>query len=131
MNNDYENYVCADCFHKLNECTCGTKPWYLIQIDPMIQDTVRILNEKGYFTQFCCEGHEVGGRMYIKFSVFWDFDMMPNCKIPEGFKYNKKDKILLHDFMDDADYAKKIIYAERLLDWAMMIPEQPKGLRFY
>ena len=126
MKNDYENYVCADCFNKLNECTCETKPWHLVQIDPMIQDSVRILNEKGYFTRYCCEGHCVGEGMYIKFGISWMLD-----SVPDGFEYKSKDNIIRHVFTDDADYAKKVLYAEKLLYWAENLPAVSRGNGFH
>lgn len=53
----YKNYVCSRCFHQLTECTCECKPDSLIHVDEGIQEHVRILNEKGFYTMASCEGH--------------------------------------------------------------------------
>lgn len=40
------------------ECMqCGEYANKLIELDPNIADTISILNRKGFYTKFCCEGH--------------------------------------------------------------------------
>ena len=50
-------YVCPCCFNKVEHCTCMHLPWNLIQIDKNILPIIKVLNEKYYFTDSCCEGH--------------------------------------------------------------------------
>ena len=56
----YTNYVCPYCWNTLDKCTCELfPPYHLILIDRNIQEHVRLLNEKGYRTMACCEGHRM------------------------------------------------------------------------
>lgn len=82
----YLEYVCASCFHSLDECTCRYRPTTLFHIDRNIQDCIRVLNEKGYMTRSCCESHYENGitEIYILF-----VSEHPFRSLPEGFKANK------------------------------------------
>ena len=79
--------VCSECFKPKGECNCN-KPF--IEIDDEIVDIIRILNEKGYITEFCCAGH-IERRIfqcYIKFVVPYEFKTKPRY-----FKINMKHTI--------------------------------------
>lgn len=82
MEHTIDDYVCPECFYPLEECTCEYEPWQLIQIDKGIQSIIRILNEKGYTTNYCCEGHfsetVKGGEIYISF-------IYPPTIFPDGW----------------------------------------------
>ena len=56
-NKQYKNYVCPNCFEKINHCQCEKTPETLIMIDSKMQYAIKILNQKYYYTQACCEGH--------------------------------------------------------------------------
>lgn len=72
------DYVCNTCFCTLDECTCDMPPWELIMIDRGIQDSIRVLNEKGYTTVYCCEGHiGLSVSIYIQFDEDYEFDELP------------------------------------------------------
>ena len=43
--------------HALECPDCGRYNLEMIQIDPSIVNIISILNRKGYYTAFCCEGH--------------------------------------------------------------------------
>ncbi len=84
----YKNYVCPLCWRQLPECTCEFIPWSLIQIDEGIQEHIRLLNEKGYYTSACCEGHydsDVGIHIYITFRIPPNYD----TPLPEGIVCDK------------------------------------------
>ena len=79
----YENYVCPNCFNQLDKCICITfPPYYMTWIDVKIQEHVRILNKKGYFTKFSCEGHSKYNKTYILF--VYDYVRFP--KAPGALK---------------------------------------------
>lgn len=76
-------YVCPNCFNKLENCTCPILPFNLLQLDKNIWPIIKVLNEKGYRTDECCEGH-VGSseRIYIFFSKKYK----SKTPLPKGFR---------------------------------------------
>jgi hypothetical protein len=64
--------VCNICFEK--DCTDnhGSSGKQIVEIDDEILDTIKLLNQKGYATMFCCGGHIrkewVSAEMYIVFT---------------------------------------------------------------
>lgn len=84
----YSDYVCSDCFYQLPECTCECGNFTLIQIDEALQYAVRALNEKGWFTKYCCEGHiKEGDKKESSYIYFEDRYFPPS--IPTGWKKEK------------------------------------------
>lgn len=109
-----KDYVCPKCFHRIKECTCPVSPWSLINIDRNIQKHIRILNEKGYKTVYCCESHKPTENMYISFAHDYHF------KAPDGFKKHKN----LISFMYPASITsyeefieQKQKHLDSLLEW--------------
>ena len=51
------SYVCEHCFNPLDSCECASYPGQIIEIDTSILPSIRKLNQKGYMTLFCCNGH--------------------------------------------------------------------------
>lgn len=78
-------YVCPYCYNKLETCTCERLPETLIQIDKKIWKTIKLLNDKGYHTEACCEGHPV--QLQRKDGIYIMFKKShKNCRsIPAGF----------------------------------------------
>jgi hypothetical protein len=121
----YLNYVCPHCWKTLNKCVCELFPPYnLILIDSNIQEHICILNEKGYRTTGCCEGHsKVCISTYISFARDY-FDV---ADIPEGFKYNKKRKMIDYTYStrlskEDMENMKKE-KLKTLLEWVKGLPD--------
>lgn len=122
----YMNYICPYCWHTLNNCTCSLfPPYHLIFIDKNIQEHVRILNEKGYRTIGCCEGHDKGCvNTYIAFAK----DYFNDADVPEGFVYNKRRRMVTCSYStkltkkDMEDIKKKKL--ESLLEWCNGLPKQ-------
>lgn len=122
----YMNYICPYCWNTLNNCTCELfPPYHLIFIDKGIQEHIRILNEKGYRTTGCCEGHmKICINTYIAFSdnYFKDTD------IPEGFRYNKKRKMVTYTYSTRLTKEKmeelKKEKLEVLLEWCNNLPSR-------
>lgn len=97
----------------------------LIEVDELILPTIKILNTKGYSTEYCCSGHycDEDPRCNIVFSEGID---IPN--VPVGFKKIKRgdfthlkslyssSKQSYRDFYEICDNAK------RLLKWAIKLP---------
>ena len=131
-------YLCLDCGEVYNSSNlninelleevwcpksncCGT----LVEIDELLIPTIKLLNDKGYYTQFCCSGHYTGqhSRTYITFDEGIDVPYVPN-----GFKketYNNHvliesntplRKPTFKDFYRICDNAKT------LLKWANSLP---------
>lgn len=127
----YISYVCPRCFNTVNKCTCKLYPPHaLIMIDRGIQEHIRILNQKGYYTQFCCESHyQESYSLYIAFCRDYDFKT-----IPDGFKYSKNHNNLHCDFtkrMSESEYETiKRERLETLLEWCKSLenikPEKPE-----
>ena len=122
----YMNYVCPYCWHTLNKCTCDLfPPYHLIFIDKNIQEHIRILNEKGYRTTACCEGHiKVCINTYITFAN----DYFIDTNIPEGFKYNKKRRMITYTYSTKLTKEKmeeiKKEKLETLLEWCKSLPKR-------
>ena len=120
----YMNYVCQHCWHTLNNCKCDLFPPYnLIFIDKNIQEHICILNEKGYRTIGCCEGHRtVCINTYISFAKNY-FD---NIKLPDDFNYDKKRRTISYTYstrlkkeeMENIKQEKLFV----LLEWCKSLP---------
>lgn len=71
-------YVCPYCFNEWKDCACMAYPQTLIQIDKKILPTIRVLNQKHYFTDSCCEGHVGDGDfIYIIFRKTYKIKTFP------------------------------------------------------
>lgn len=122
----YMNYICPYCWHTLNNCSCDLfPPYHLIFIDKNIQEHIRILNEKGYRTTACCEGHiKVCINTYITFAD----NYFKHMDKPDGFRYDEKRKMIAYTYstklskkeMEDA----KEIKLEALLKWCKSLPNR-------
>ena len=97
----------------------------LIEVDELLVPTIKILNDKGYTTKFCCSGHYDSQHPngYIKFE-YW----VKLPYIPKGFVLDEDNDGItirtilpcetptLEDFKAICDNAKI------LLDWAISLP---------
>ena len=127
------NYVCPRCFHQIDKCSCDSKPYYsLWWIDINIQEVVRILNEKGYKTQYSCESHDAYDNLYLSFYYHYGFGK--ELPVPEGFKVKSSGKTIEHIYGKDSRARKKMteeqfeaekkLCLDNLLEWAKTLPEQ-------
>ena len=112
---NYNSYVCPKCFYNPRKCKCDIDfPLYLIHIDKSIQKHIQILNEKGYKTRFCCEGH--GKFCYITFidDYFTKYNIND---FPSGFIYDKNRCNLYYTFNGKlSDEEKSIVKSNILKD---------------
>ncbi len=122
----YMNYVCPHCWNTLNNCVCELfPPYHLIFIDKNIQEHIRILNEKGYRTTGCCEGHRtICINTYITFAD----NYFKNIKTPDEFKYDKKRRMITHTYSQKLTKEQmEKIKAEKLavlLEWVKNLPNR-------
>lgn len=120
----YINYVCPYCWNTLDNCVCDIfPPYHLVFIDKNIQKHIQILNNKGYRTTGCCEGHmEVCISTYITFANS-DFE-----NIPEGFKYDKKRRMIHYNYSTRLTEKKmeemKKEKLDALLKWCESLPNK-------
>ena len=121
----YMNYICPYCWYTLDNCICELfPPYYLIHIDKNIQEHIRILNQKGYRTMYCCEGHNGGSNVYISFTE----NYFEEINIPKGFKYDRKRKMIAYTLSTKLTKERmeeiKREKLEILLEWIKSLPNR-------
>lgn len=122
----YMNFVCPHCWYTLDKCTCDIfPPYHLIFVDRNIQEHIRNLNEKGYNTTGCCEGHQtICVNTYIAFPE----DYFMKIGIAEGFKYDKKRRMISYTYSQKLTKEKmeelKTEKLKVLLDWIKSLPKR-------
>ena len=134
--------MCLDCYEiydkdkiegdKLsyyNFCPKTSCNGQLIEIDELMIPTIKVLNEKGYCTKFCCSGHYYGQTPngYIMFEEGID---IPN--LPKGWdKEECNGCVTIRSTMLDGagirptikDFKKICDNAKILIDWANKLPD--------
>ena len=109
-------YVCPCCFNKPEGCTCSVLPFTLLQLDKNMWPIIKVLNEKGYYTDECCEGHvNSNERMYIFFRKRYK----NKSPLPNGFQGDAS--FLAADITgcsEDAKRRKKRQLLNSLYEWA-------------
>ncbi len=115
-------YVCLYCFNKPEECTCVALPLKLIQLDKNIWSTIKILNEKGYYTEGCCEGH-IGSNETIY--IFFRKKYKVTTSLPDGFKGDRSFiSAEITGNSVDAKKRKKRQLLNRLYSWAISLEKR-------
>ena len=111
-----------------NDCPDCKSDYRRIEVDPNIANTISILNKKGFYTVYCCEGHDKDPA-YIYFRHKHVMELYAHT-IPITW---------FIDF-DDLRHGKFIIrsesanYVEGMLDiyeWAKTLPDITYGFCFY
>lgn len=123
------NYVdlCNSCFK--NTCRCEVAKF---SCDALIAETVQVLNEKGYSTTFCCQGHlnyekdriKHLVQTYISFKERYWFE-----KSPENFEYKLFNNGCIVEnvrtFLNDAKMKQTVFIINNnstLREWAYDLP---------
>ena len=126
--NIYLDYICPKCFRSPMKCTCEFKPWSLIFIDRNIQEHVRILNEKGYITNGCCESHYKGDCVDIYITFIRDCGFGKTISIPEDFKTMKNKNAVIYRYNNSNKITEKEMNEQKetqlnkLLEWCNNLP---------
>lgn len=113
---------------KIN-CNAGE----VVEIDELYLPVIRLLNEKGYMTKYCCSGHAYE-RIPDTYIVFHELvKELPN--LPEGAEMDNDGKIkLYYNYPEDISeielYHLILQNAQKVLKWVMELPERPKLLYF-
>ena len=120
--------VCDKCFRPKCNCNSNSK----IEIDDRITEHIRILNEKGYTTEFCCSGHKENQifQCYVLFKNQEHF-----LDLPKDFTlYNrgKQKKNRLLEFVDKkwnkkSDSSKDLTMEtvwNNLYTWCLKLPNK-------
>lgn len=133
-----KKYLCLECGEIYNSEQLNLSPFledilcpksscygYLVEIDELLIPTIKLLNDKGYTTNYCCSGHysDNNTRCYILFAEGID---IPN--IPKRFKKVKfGDCISLESLYSSKRQSYRDFYeicdnAKTLLKWAISLP---------
>ena len=115
--------VCSNCFEE--KCNCKSNK---IEIDKNIYPIIKTLNQKGYHTKFCCEGHIYNKifDLYIYFDKKYLFNNYPKFFKIENFR----EGIILRclDVNDNPNYEKRKILKKSALKelekWSINLKSQ-------
>lgn len=77
--------VVFDKYNEWNQCPKTNCDGYIVDIDEEILPQIILLNNKGYRTQYCCQGHMNDSvvRLYILFECEYSFGTLPKGFITE------------------------------------------------
>ena len=90
----------------------------MIEIDSNILPLIQLLNDKGYGTRFCCEGHPIN--FYIYFTN--DFEELKDCPIRNIWIDHKKDRGCYN--RDSSQHYDYIFYRENIRAGAFEFEEE-------
>jgi hypothetical protein len=98
-----------------------------VEIDDNIADIIVMLNQKGYGTKFCCEGHDEKNilHVYVCFDKVYDFK-----NSPKGMKSKIFQNQTLIEFLSVAKNLelrklRKLDRVAQLRKWAKELPNNP------
>lgn len=132
-------FLCLDCFdvydsEMLNDkffdvyegmCPKSNCNGKTICLDELMIPIIKILNQKGYTTKFCCSGHYPGyNRTYI---MFEDYIKIPS--LPNGFYFDNSDANVVirsktpFSESDMSDFYEICDRIKTLTKWGEELPE--------
>lgn len=135
---------CLNCYEKVGVCNCKDSEY--VDVDVNILEIVSVLNKKGYYTIFSCEGHIVESRFISPSISFLSYNNIDPTKIGKYWiartqnPYVKSKNNSVEYFLSSHDEKKmiKIGGEQKLLDiknqalhelliWAIDLPSIRKG----
>lgn len=128
-------YMCTVCHQAIRRSRtpkmckeCGLEYTY-VEIDEMMIPVIKILNDKGYYTEHCCSGHYTDNATstYIQFSR--DI-MMPINGLPDMFEWEEPNYfgviLRLKKCYQNVSNPQRIINIHKaiiqLIEWADSLP---------
>lgn len=108
----------VDIRYTISKCPiCAKERIDGIEIDPNIADAISILNQKGYYTKACCDGHSKKDEPYIYFKDKDIFDALNTLPLSWYVDYKS---LMHHDaLVIRADGYNKENALIEILIWAM------------
>lgn len=79
----------------------------IIEVDELMLPIIKILNQKGYYTKFCCSGHSYNevSQCYIMFEKDIELSNAPNGYFFEKFTSGiNKDCIIIEKIFEGSEY---------------------------
>jgi hypothetical protein len=100
---------------------CGLCKNGLAEIDPLLAETIQMLNKRGYKTKFCCQGH-TNTNPIQSYIMFDDEVDLPNYPIGYTYRYpNIINKIFYsktnHNLEEEIRESAKKLY-----EWSKNLP---------
>lgn len=114
----YKDYVCPTCWLPVTKCICAMQPWNLIMIDAPIQRAIKVLNENGLKTRFCCAGHYKGPNSFTEIQVMFQQKII---NAPIGWKISGGNNIYFDFYPKNKEEFHTIQEKEidNLITWAI------------
>ena len=124
----YQRALCIKCWNNIKHCVCDKLPNVLVDVDENIQEAIILLNRKGYYTRFCCEGHHWRNpSAYISFVQRYKFSKeLPNWWYEEGsiIRLDYKDALEENENFEEVKKRKMVEF----LEWVESLPENTKSI---
>ena len=92
-----------------------------VKIDKLFEPIIKILNDKGYITLFCCSGHVINKSIRHSYIMFHPEVDLPNY--PSNYYYNHSN-VIDRNF-NRVNYDDIINNAIEVLKWAENLPVNP------
>jgi hypothetical protein len=144
------SYLCLECFEafkedrityknnleSFNPCPRSKCCGEVIEVDELFLPIIKVLNQKGYITTFCCSGH-ITDNICSSYIAFDDEVILPNLppmyqydkdkyphvdwsKYPNGTRCIRRDMIRKNEA---ATFNELLKNAKNVLKWAKKLPD--------
>lgn len=152
---DILNTIDDFCIDTIYHGTCNNCNEFnkLIEIDINMAEIISILNNKGYYTKFCCEGHvapnvltslDIFSRPYIYFYFTDDVSILEKYPLPKTWSVDRDDgnfqvydnilELVPDEISSNDDFKKLVLWLKNnwdkesrlqdIYDWACSLPDR-------